>query len=234
MYNKGNGFRSTAEVGAYVESTGWVSEVTAEDILNRKKTNVHIDSMSLEFAVPFANAIDTFSNSFPKMSDVCSAVFTDYLERGAIGCYSDDSHVVSFGANYVAKGEYAKGSAEYRRFASTGQFPKGTELGSTAYHEITHAMENRMKRDDKKNALDGREPSTIILERVQDKLNDHDIFFKRKVSLYAEREYWGQPEWKDAEFLAEAMAEAYTSKTPRPIAVAVREEWEKLYHEVYD
>ena len=234
MFNKGSSFKSPEEVGAYLDASGWFEPITEDDIINRRMTRAYIGDMNINFAVSVADAVDSFGKDFPKMKEVCRSIGTGNPGNGIVGYYSDGSHDIEFSDTYVSKERYAEEKRDYQASVRSGHFPKGTDIGSSAHHEFTHAMENRMQRDDKKNVLDGKSPSTVVLERVQDKLNDHSIFFKEKVSRYAAKEYPAFPEWKDAEFLAEAMSEAYTSKAPRDIARAVREEFTKLYHEIYD
>ena len=240
MYNKGENFGSSLEAQAYLETTGWFPEVSRTDMWQWDHTsNLDIATMSPKFAGGFATAVDTFRTAFPKLSEdryVLQSLKMGYLDYGSMGGYSPADNGIIFSESYYTPSKIKYGESNYTKDVKSGFHPQGTTLVATAYHEITHAMEYCMKEHDRtgKQALKGRAPSMIIFERVQDRLGDHSYNFKSKVSRYAERSYAGEPDTVDIEFLAEAMAEAYNSKTPRPIAVAVREEWEKLYHEVYD
>jgi len=239
MYNKGDKFTDASEVAAYIDASGWTEPVSKNDVLYwRKSSNVSIEDMDIRFAVPLANAVETFKGEFPKLTNVASKIRTNFLGPSVLGSYDTDSHEVEFSNQHVSKYHYEEGLNKFKDSIASKFHPPGTDIGYTAYHELVHAMEERMYLDDHdyhgKNVLGSKRPSDVILERVQNKLNDHSLFFKEKVSGYAARTYAGYPERENMEFLAEAMSEAYTSKTPREIAVAVREEFTKLYHEIYD
>ena len=240
LVNKGKNFKSAEEAGAWMEVSGWVKE-PAEDKKYPKgygaTPTVSIRNMNRDFAVATAEAIGTFQKAFPKFSGVVSEIALRGMGFGDMGGYQPDIGSVEFASGYFSIDTIAHGRACYDHNVGEGHFPKNTTIDSVPYHEFTHAMEEEMYKFDfrkGKNILGDKRPADVVLDRVSRKLNLLPAETKKKVSKYAEREYWQRPEYVNTEFLAEALSEAYTSPTPRPVAVAAREEFEKLYHEVYD
>ena len=237
MYNKGDAFKNVGEVTAYLDTTGFFSETDFDDVRYWKHvSNISVEGMDKGFAVSMANAAETFRADFPKMNPPAYSLRFGALDYGAIGQYDPDDGSVWFAESYTSAENIKYGEKTYKEGLKSGHHPKGTSFGSSAYHEFVHAMDMRMKKDDRKNICGDELPSTILFERVRDKISPgtYPDSFKMKVSKYAARYYPGKSLYDNMEFLAEAMSEAYTSEAPREIARVTKEEFTKLYHEIYD
>ena len=240
LVNKGREFKTAEEVGAWLEVSGWVRDLddNKNDPANYGEyRTVSINRMDTKFAGALAETIGTFQKDYPKLKDVVTEIALRGMEVGDMGGFDPGTDGIEFASGFFSMENIGRANRVYEERAKTGHFPKGTTVESVGHHEFTHAMEAVMERYDArdgKNVLKGMRPADVVLERVCSKLNLIPIEAKVKVSGYALRDYPSRPEYANTEFLAEAMSEAYTSPNPRPVAVAVREEFTRLYHEIYD
>ena len=240
LVNKGKDFKSAEEAGAWIEVSGWVED-PGDDKQNPKEygtySNVSIRNMARSFACATAGAIDVFQKKFPKLQAVVTEVALRGMSDGDMGGFDPALCAVEYASGYFSIDMIGRGTRTYEKNVRDGHFPAGTTIDSVPYHEFTHAMEEQFKIYDGnkgKGILGNKRPADVVLERVSKRLNLQPAEAKAKVSIYALREYPERQEYDNAEFLAEALSEAYTSPTPRAVAKAAQEEFEKLYHEIYD
>ena len=239
LVNKGRKFKTAEDAANWLEVSGWISDSsynTQYPTQYGRLPSVSIDSMSPKFAGGICEAIGQFQNKFSKLSNVLTAVSLIDMWPGEMGGYDPETSRMEFASSYYSLNDMHRGEDSYNENVRKGHFPKGTTTYSVPFHEMTHAVEDKINDYDRNNEgkLGGRKVSDIVLERVSKRLNLMPAETKAKVSRYAMREYPTRPEYANVEFLAEAISEAYTSESPREVARLAAEEFEKIYHEIFD
>ena len=216
--------------------------------------DVNLDDMTTDYAKKIGGQIEKVFTDYPQFTGLIKGVdchdMTNEPFMDNVYGYSQPSNggKVSLNYAYFKPGGYIEKS--YDKCVNDNFHPPGTTYESIVDHEFTHSMENIINdRLNKGRPVGGQRAADIVMRRVQERLDGsynkgNEDFYRLQVSEYAlknqglERDadgklirvntaYGGNTEW-----LAEAMAEARTSKSPRDIAVAVREEFEKLMREV--
>ena len=184
---------------------------------------VDLDGLDEQSMLDVEKAMDSIFGKFPVLKNKFSGIsVVDDLPEGAMASCGRSFGEVSLSRSYFGKN--SKISAAWQRCVESGLHPSGTSSYSAIVHEFGHSVDHLLTR--KGNIFDpkyiGKDStaSTEIKKSVYKKLGISDGNVASGLSSYATM--------NDKEFVAEAFAEYVTSPTPRPIAVAVGEEIEKM------
>ena len=184
---------------------------------------VDLDGLDEQSMLDVEKAMDSIFGKFPVLKNKFSGIsVVDDLPEGAMASCGRSFGEVSLSRSYFGKN--SKISAAWQRCVESGLHPSGTSSYSAIVHEFGHSIDHLLTR--KGNIFDpkyiGKDAtaSTVIKKSVFKKLGISDGDVSSGLSSYATM--------NDREFVAEAFAEYVTSPTPRPIAVAVGEEIEKM------
>ena len=209
---------------------------------------VNLVSMDIKHSKVIADRLDQFMTDYPKLKGEFGGIDCHDMsnERGCENAYaycrSHTTREVCFNEKEFGHGVESKYSKE--KDAVSGWHPPGTNTASIIDHEYTHAIEKVLRE-----RLGTRSKiSDIVMKRAMkavdgkyDKEREHEVrasvsqyandnkgyFWDKRTGKYRENKEYG----RNTEFLAEAMEEARSSPNPRPYAVAVRKEMEKLMKE---
>jgi hypothetical protein len=184
---------------------------------------VDLDGLDEQSMLDVEKAMDSIFGKFPGLKNKFSGIsVVDDLPEGAMAACGRSVGEVSLSRSYFGKNSNI--SAAWKRCVESGLHPSGTSSYSAIVHEFGHAVDHLITRRgnmfDPKYIGKDATASTAIRKSVYKKLGISDGDVASGLSSYATM--------NDKEFVAEAFAEYVTSPTPRPIAVAVGEEIEKM------
>jgi SPP1 gp7 family putative phage head morphogenesis protein len=184
---------------------------------------VDLDGLDEQSMLDVEKAMDSIFGKFPGLKNKFSGIsVVDDLPEGAMAACGRSVGEVSLSRSYFGKNSNI--SAAWKRCVESGLHPSGTSSYSAIVHEFGHAVDHLITRRgnmfDPKYIGKDATASTAIRKSVYKKLGISDGDVASGLSSYATM--------NDKEFVAEAFAEYVTSPTPRPIAVAVGEEIEKI------
>ena len=188
-----------------------------------KGYSVDLDGLDEKSMLDVETALDSVFGKFPGLKNKFAGIsVVDDLPEGAMAACGRSVGEVSLSKSYFGKN--SKISAAWQRCVESGLHPRGTSSYSAIVHEFGHSVDHLITRmgdmfDPKYIGKDAT-ASTAIRKSVYKKLGISDGDVASGLSSYATM--------NDKEFVAEAFAEYVTSPTPRPIAVAVGEEIEKM------
>jgi len=238
--------KTSEDVTNYLRAKGYFSDGKSAYEVD---TSVDLSAMSDENAKTMAKNIERMLDDYPKIKGKIAGVeshdFSKESNPSLRNCYGFASgNNIYINEKHFGDAGSAKAREDFENGVETGFHPKGTTMDYIYDHESTHVIEHLVNEH-----LGGKKASDIVMQRVQERMDgkynpENDDYYRYQVSGYAlenrgierdkdgkiikvDKVYGGNTEW-----LAEAMGEARTSKNPRPVAVAVREEFEKIMKEV--
>jgi hypothetical protein len=184
---------------------------------------VDLDGLDEKSMLDVERAMDSVFEKFPSLKNKFSGIsVVDDLPEGAMAACGRSFGEVSLSRSYFGKNSNI--SAAWQRCVESGLHPSGTSSYAAIVHEFGHSVDHIITRKgdmfDPKYIGKDATASTAIKKSVYKKLGISDGDVASGLSSYATM--------NDKEFVAEAFAEYVTSPTPRPIAVAVGEEIEKM------
>ena len=211
-------------------------------------TRVNLYSMDPESARACARRLDQFMTDYPALKGEFGGIDCHDMsnepghENAYAYCRSRTDKMVCYNEKRFKPGGDAM--EKWDIDTVTRWSPPGTDPSSLIDHEYTHALEKLIKEKRGKStnvanlvmkramiAVDGeynKEREQEIREALCRYAGDN-----RGVKRSADGRVVENPDYgRNTEFIAEAMAEARNSPNPRPYAVAVRKEMEKLMKEV--
>ena len=209
---------------------------------------VNMDSMDSESAKACARSLDQFMTDYPSLKGEfagidCHDMSNEPETKNTLAyCRSYTDKMVCYSEERFKSG--GDGVESYRKDVENKFHPPGTDHASIIDHEYTHAVEKLIKEKRGKNVS----VADLIMKRAMKAVDgeynkDREQDVREALCTYAgrnkgvrrmpdgtvvENKNYG----RNTEFVAEAMAEARNSPNPRPYAVAVRKEMEKLMKEV--
>lgn len=206
----------------------------------------NLDTMDVNSAKASVGVLEKFMSDYPQLKGKlpgidCHDMSGDSDYRTTLA-YSDPIAMVCYNQDFFRTG--GDGPETYRRCVERKFHPPGTDYASIIDHEFAHSVERLMQRKlGKKDRI-----SNIIMKRAMKAVDgeyrkDREDEVRKSVCLYAARNegIFENPRTgklkenknygRNTEFIAECMAEARRSPNPRPYALAVRAEFEKLMKE---
>ena len=185
---------------------------------------VDLDGLDEQSMLDVEKAMDSIFEKFPELKNKFSRISVGDLDDGMLAECTSLTGEVTLNRKHFSQNGYLV--EQYKKSVELGFHPAQTEAYSVIVHEFGHATDLFISR--KGNIFDPSywtkkdqfTASKQIKKNVMSKLKLKDSDIKDGLSGYATM--------NDAEFVAEAFAEYVTSPTPRPIAVAVGEEIEKM------
>ena len=188
-----------------------------------------------ECAVNFVKSMDGMFEKYPMLKGCASELDSTMLRPGVYAQVDPRSNVLTLSTSYFGeRGEEALKYA-WAKDEKASFHPRGLGYESIMTHELTHSLENKINAGNS----GGKRAADIVMERVSKRLYgddgiDHSGDIRKSVSGYAadNKGTRGNTEYgANTEFLAEAMSEAMSSRSPRKVAKMVQEELEGLMKE---
>ena len=232
---------STEDVRDYLAAKGYIKADDTSSSPDGIDDNISFEEgqISIQNAVDVAKRMDSFFDDYPKLKGMVTSVQTVHEGKGVYASISKSTETfgLSLSGSYYASDKLAK---SYSENVEDGYHPQGTDHTSIIDHEMTHFMEGALERVYQGDGKPADEVMRRVMTRIEGSYNSRkEQTYRKMVSRYAaenEGTYNG-PKSKEygrnAEWLAEAMAEARCSKEPRELSKVVREEFEGLLKE-YD
>ena len=236
---------TSSDVTEYLQARGYFKK---DEHAMATDQRVKLDSMDTETAKRCAQKLDRFMTDYPGLIGYFGGIDCHDMskesghENSYAYCDTVWKKAVSYNEEMFRQG--GTGPESYARDVRNKFHPPGTDHTSIIDHEFTHAVEEliKEKRGGRANvanlimkramiAVDG-EYSKDREQDVREALSGY-AGDNRGVKRSASGKATENPNYgRNTEFIAEAMAEARNSPNPRPYAVAVRKEMEKLMKEV--
>ena len=241
--------KSVEDVEDYLFAKGYFKDEYNSDM----EDGTHLRGMKAAVAKQVAQRIDKIMEDYPFMVGRDGGIRNKFMGKSEENTYALAYHSGIVELNCLYWENRKKFEESWEQCMQTKYHPPNTKYDSIIDHEMTHEIEYRLNDKMKENGRDER-ASDIVMERVArrffNKSPDKGVVdaeesnIRYMVSQYAyknkgvsydadghavENKSYG----RNTEFLAEAIAEARCSETPRKIAVMVKEELDKLVKEVF-